>query len=210
MGEAGRGVFLPLTQLPPDQLPALAALHSATMPTLLADLGQPFVLRYYQLAQTDPAVIGLCALGDLIPNSQFPIPSLGYILGSPDPSALNARLRQPLTWFAGQMFRLAFTRPGVLLQLVQSVLTASPANALRPGQIELTYIGVAPEARGKGLGQSLLTAFIEAARAAGYTSVALSVETDNPAALALYTKFGFQITQTFTEGHYHRHRMETS
>jgi ribosomal protein S18 acetylase RimI-like enzyme len=108
------------------------------------------------------------------------------------------------------MLKLAFTRPGILIQLVQSVLTASPANNLRPGQIELTYIGVAPEARGQGLGKTILAAFVESARAAGYTSVALSVETDNPAALALYTKFGFTITQTFREGHYHRHRMEYS
>lgn len=217
-GEAGRGVLLPLTQLPASALPALAGLHAATMPTLLADLGQPFVLRYYQLAQKDPAVIACCAVTEpATPHSSLitaPLITdyslLGYVLGSPDPSALNARLRQPLTWFAGQILRLAFTRPGVLVQLVQSVLTASPANFLRPGQIELTYIGVAPEARGKGLGQSLLMAFVEAARAAGYTSVALSVETDNPAALALYTKLGFQITQTFTEGRYHRQRMEAS
>lgn len=201
--------LLPLVQLPASALPALAELHSATMPTLLADLGQPFVLRYYQLAQADPAAIGFCALDNPISNSQFTRPILGYVLGSPDPSGLNARLRQPLTWFAGQMLRLTFTRPGVLLQLAQSVLTASPANTLRPGQIEVTYLGVAPSARGQGLGRSLLTAFIDAAHAAGYTSVALSVETDNPTALALYTKLGFQVTQTFTEGRYHRHRMET-
>jgi ribosomal protein S18 acetylase RimI-like enzyme len=95
-----------------------------------------------------------------------------------------------------------------LLQLTQSLLSASAANTLQPGQIELTYIGVAPQARGQGLGKSILTAFVATARAARYTSVALSVETDNSAALALYTKFGFAITHTFTEGRYHRHRME--
>jgi len=154
-------------------------------------------------------VIAFCLLSPApesrITNNQLPI---AYCLGSPNPSALNARLRSPFPWFAGQMLRLAVTRPGVLLQLAQSILSASDANTLRPGQIELTYIGVAPQARGQGLGKSILTAFLDAACAAGYTSVALSVETDNPAALALYTQFGFTISQTFTEGRYHRHRME--
>jgi len=203
--------ILPLSRLPASQLPALADLHCATMPTLLADLGQPVALRYYQVAQKDPSIIAFCAIATPLSKSELPITNyelLAYCIGSPNPSALNAQLRSPLSWFAGQMLRLAFTRPGVLIQLAQSILSASDANTLRPGQIELTYIGVAPGARGKGLGKTILAAFVEAARAAGYQSIALSVETDNSAALALYTKFGFTITKTFTEGRYHRHRME--
>lgn len=206
--------IIPLSHLPAPLLPVLADLHCATMPTLLTDLGKPFVLRYYQLAQTAPSVIALVALSDncsLITDNCSLITAnclLAYCLGSPNPSALNACLRSPFPWFAGQMLKLAFTRPGVLVQLAQSILSASDANTLQPEQIELTYIGVAPQARGQGLGKSILTAFVEAARAAGYASVALSVETDNPAAIALYTKFGFTITQTFAEGRYHRHRME--
>ncbi|MCG2784695.1 MAG: GNAT family N-acetyltransferase [Anaerolineae bacterium] len=204
-------MLLPLSQLPASLLPALAALHKATMPTLLSDLGDNFVLRYYQIAQKDPTVIAICALDDHpepLSTSHVSRVTLGYALGSPDPAALNAQLRRPLSWFAVQMLKLAFSNPRVLLQLAQSVLTASKANSLKPGQIELTYIGVAPEARGQGLGKSILLAFVESARTAGYTSVVLSVETDNPAALALYTRFGFTITQTFSEGSYNRHRME--
>jgi ribosomal protein S18 acetylase RimI-like enzyme len=104
--------------------------------------------------------------------------------------------------------RLAFTQPAVLWQLAQSVFSSPDENTLAPGQLELTYIGVAPAARGQGLGKTLLTAFVEAARSAGYKSIVLSVETDNPAAIALYTKFGFTITKSFSEGMYHRHRME--
>lgn len=200
--------IIPLSRLPAPLLPALADLHCATMPTLLTDLGQPFVLRYYRLAQTDPSVIAFVASSTDDCSLMTDNGLLAYCLGSPNPSALNARLRSPLPWFIGQMLKLAFTRPGVLFQLAQSTLSASPANTLQPGQIELTYIGVAPQARGQGLGKSILAVFVEAARAAGYASVALSVETDNPAALVLYTKFGFTITQTFIEGRYHRHRME--
>jgi ribosomal protein S18 acetylase RimI-like enzyme len=190
-----------LSQLPVSLLPFLADLHTATMPTLLADLGQPVVLRYYQLAQKDPSVIGFCALN----TENCP---LAYCIGSPSPSELNSRLRTSIAWFAAQMLRLAFTRPVVLWQLFQSVFSASDENIIQPGQIELTYIGVAPQARGQGLGKAMLTAFVDAASSAGYKSVVLSVETDNPSAIALYTKFGFTITKTFSEGKYHRHRME--
>jgi GNAT superfamily N-acetyltransferase len=180
------------------------------MPTLLADLGQPVVLRFYQLAQKEPTVIAICAISESSSSvsAQYSSPILAYALGSPSPSAINAQLRQPLSWFAAQLLRLALTRPAILWQLAQSVFSSSNENALTPGQLELTYIGVALEARGHGLGKILLTAFVDAARNAGYNSVVLSVETDNSVAVSLYTKFGFHTTRTFREGHYHRHRME--
>jgi ribosomal protein S18 acetylase RimI-like enzyme len=196
-----------LADLPPSAIPALADLHLATMPTLLADLGRPVVLRYYQLAQKDPSVIGICASDSPLPVGEG-AGVRAYALGSPNPSALNAQLRSPLPWFAGQMLHVLFTRPSALWQMVISMLSSSSDFALKPGQIELTYIGVALEARGQGLGKTLLAAFVDTARAAGYTSIVLSVEIDNPAALALYTKFGFQIIKTFTEGRYRRHRMQ--
>ena len=193
--------FVPLSQLDSTGLTRLAALHSAVMHTLLADLGAPLVLRYYEVAQTEPKVLGLCAI-----TSSGEID--GWAMGSPDPSALNARLRQPLSWFAGQMLRLGFTRPGALIDLLRALVSSSDANQLAPGQLELTYIGVAERAQGQGLGKQLLAAFSAAARQAGYSSIALSVETDNPAAVGLYTRCGFKITKTFREGRFERQRME--
>ena len=193
--------LIPLSQLDPGHLEELAALHSGVMHTLLSELGRPVVQRYYQLAQKDASVLGIIALSD---SDRL----LGWAMGSPDPARLNSGLRQPLTWFAGQMLRLAFRRPGVLLGLLTSLLGTSSANQLAPKQVELTYIGVDRRGQGQGLGKSLLGAFCEQARQAGYQSVALSVETDNPAAMGLYTQGGFKITQTFREGHYERHRME--
>lgn len=192
--------LIPLPQLDSSTLYDLAALHHTVMHTLLSDLGLPVVRRYYEICQRDTSVIGLCA----VEAGQC----WGWAMGSPHPERVNAQLRAPLGWFAGQMLTLAVTRPVALVHLAQSVLSASDANALRPGQIELTYIGVAESARGRGLGKGLLTAFLEASQAAGYESVALSVETDNPAAIALYTNGGFHITKTFHEGRFERHRME--
>jgi ribosomal protein S18 acetylase RimI-like enzyme len=191
----------PISQLDSPTLTRLAELHQSVMHTLLSELGQPVVLRYYQVCQGDPSVIGLCAISSATGEM------LGWAVGSPQPDELNARLRQPLTWFAGQMLRLAVTRPAVLGQLAASVLSASSQMDSEAGAIELTYIGVAASTRGQGLGQALLAAFVDAARASGHRSVTLSVETDNPEAVALYTKAGFQLSKTFTEGRFERHRM---
>jgi ribosomal protein S18 acetylase RimI-like enzyme len=55
---------------------------------------------------------------------------------------------------------------------------------------ELT-IAVVPSRRGRGLGEGLLSALLEHARADGFASISLSVEKDNPA-LHLYERFGFR------------------
>src|SRR5687768_2482528 len=131
----------PISQLNSAHLDHLAALHQSIMHTLLADLGLPVVRRYYEICQSEPSVIGLYAVS---PGGEI----LGWAVGSPQPDALNARLRKPLGWFAGQMLWLAFIRPGVLWQLAASVLSSSSQMEAEPGAIELTYIGVAPSARG--------------------------------------------------------------
>jgi len=193
--------LIPLSQLEDNQLKQLAELHHSVMRTLLADLGLPMVLRYYQIARSDPSVIAICALN---PSKQI----LGWAMGSPHPDRINSGLRTPLLWFAFQIIRVMFTRLLVLLQLISSVLSSPAETEMKSDAIELTYIGVAADQRGKGLGKDLLNAFIRATREIGYRSVVLSVEKDNGSAIALYKKAGFKITKTFSEGHYERHRME--
>jgi ribosomal protein S18 acetylase RimI-like enzyme len=193
--------LLEFSQLTDDDMKGLAVLHHSVMHSLLSDLGLPVVLRYYQIAQADPNVIGLCAVspaGDM----------LGWAMGSAHPDKINTELRSPLVWFLRQMLRVAFMRPFVLWQLLSTVLFGSSQPELRLGAIELTYIGVSSAQRGKGLGKKLLNAFIEASRANGYHSVVLSVEKDNSSALSLYEKEGFKVVKTFSEGRYQRHRME--
>ena len=190
-----------LSQLKDDHLKQLAQLHHSVMHTLLADLGLPMVLRYYQIACSDNSVVGICALN---PSKKI----IGWAIGSPHPDKINSSLRTPLIWFILQMLRLVFTRPLVFWQLISSVLSPFAETEMKSDAIELTYIGVEADQRGRGLGKDLLNAFIEASRAAGYRSVKLSVEKENESAIALYKKTGFKITKTFSEGRYERHRME--
>lgn len=193
--------LIELSRLTEQDLKSLAVLHHSVMHTLLSHLGLPMVLRYYQIAQADPKVIGLCAIshaGNI----------LGWAMGSPHPDKINAALRSPLPWFLLQISRVALTQPIVLWQLISTVLSSSSRTELKTGEIELTYIGVSSAQRGKGVGTKLLNAFIEASRSHGYHSVILSVETHNSPAISLYEKEGFKVIRTFAEGHYRRHRME--
>lgn len=193
--------LIQFSELTDEDLKRLAMLHQSVMHTLLSDLGLPMVLRYYQIAHADSSVIGLCAHTD---SDDI----LGWAIGSPHPDRISAGLRSPLAWFIPQMLRVIFTHPLVLWQLLSSVLSASGEAGLKPDAIELTYIGVAPGQRGKGLGKELLNAFVQASRLKGYRSVVLSVEKENSPAVSLYEKAGFKVIKTFTEGRYQRHRME--
>ena len=56
----------------------------------------------------------------------------------------------------------------------------------------LVAMYVAPEARGRGTGEALVRALLEAARATGAEKVLLGVAADNGAAKALYERCGFR------------------
>jgi ribosomal protein S18 acetylase RimI-like enzyme len=53
-------------------------------------------------------------------------------------------------------------------------------------------IAVVPNARGKGVGSSLLGALLDRARAEGYLAISLSVDRNNAGAIELYERHGFE------------------
>jgi mycothiol synthase len=57
-------------------------------------------------------------------------------------------------------------------------------------------IGVDPEGQGGGLGKALTVAGLCYLADAGLDQVMLYVESDNPAAIAVYRKLGFEIWDT--------------
>jgi putative acetyltransferase len=67
-----------------------------------------------------------------------------------------------------------------------------PTPALPAGYIELVKLYLAPEGRGRGLGQALIEASLMAARTQGYTHVYLECLPRFAAAIALYEKMGFR------------------
>jgi ribosomal protein S18 acetylase RimI-like enzyme len=60
-------------------------------------------------------------------------------------------------------------------------------------------IAVVPSRRGRGIGESLLEALVERARADGYSALSLSVERENPALVSFYEAHGFGVTENGDE-----------
>jgi ribosomal protein S18 acetylase RimI-like enzyme len=57
---------------------------------------------------------------------------------------------------------------------------------------DLSYVGVIPEARGRGIGRELTRKAMQEARAAGATQITLAVDTRNRPAWSLYFDLGFE------------------
>lgn len=66
------------------------------------------------------------------------------------------------------------------------------ARIAERGSLEVVYMGLLPEARGRGLGVTLLRRAIETARAAGVGAVTLTVDVENAPARTLYAGFEFR------------------
>lgn len=67
-------------------------------------------------------------------------------------------------------------------------------------ELYLPYLGTRPGYRGRGLASQLLGHTLHAARAAGYDTVALDVDTENPTgALGVYERAGFRVERQLVE-----------
>jgi GNAT superfamily N-acetyltransferase len=75
---------------------------------------------------------------------------------------------------------------------------AEPGYGFVDAQTPELSIAVVPSKRGRGIGDQLLTALIDRARAAGHTSLSLSVEPGNPARM-LYERHGFEVVDEGAE-----------
>lgn len=85
----------------------------------------------------------------------------------------------------------------LLVSGMSSSLLAAAALFFRSNSsaARLYTIAVAPEARGRGLGATLLRACEKAARKRGATALCLEVNVRNKSALALYRKSGYGIRE---------------
>lgn len=117
----------------------------------------------------------------------------------PEQSALSLdQLRQTERegWFDPAGFLLA-ERDGRLLGFHWTKVhqRAAADDSGRP-MGEVYVIGVDPDAQGSGLGKALTIAGLEHLRARGLTQVMLYAESENPSAIAMYRRLGFDIWDT--------------
>jgi [ribosomal protein S18]-alanine N-acetyltransferase len=107
---------------------------------------------------------------------------------------LEQRLFGATAWSA-ETFWAELAHPGTrwYVVAVDGSRIIGYAGLLVPGpEADVQTIAVAPEAQGAGAGRALLDALIDRARERGATSVLLEVRADNPAAVALYQRRGFE------------------
>ena len=72
------------------------------------------------------------------------------------------------------------------------VVSATSKRACYAGVVELS-VYVAPEARGRGVGSSLLSALIASTEAAGIWTINAGIFPENTASLALHERHGFRV-----------------
>ena len=87
--------------------------------------------------------------------------------------------------------RLGSVAYNVLAELDGRSLGMVSATAPVGGEVVLLSLWVAPEGRGKGVGDALVTWVVERAKHLAATRVVLDVRADNAHAIALYQRHGF-------------------
>ena len=106
--------------------------------------------------------------------------------------------------FAGELASLpgAYAAPKGALLLATRDEVAAGCIALRPltaGEAEIKRLYVRPAFRGTGLGERLVRAVSERARAAGYRALRLDTLASMEAAMRLYERLGFEQTPPYHE-----------
>jgi ribosomal protein S18 acetylase RimI-like enzyme len=155
--------------------------------TFLTGLGPAFLRALYGEMAISAHCYGFVALED---GTAGAAQVLGVVVGSADAH----QVFKDLIWRRG--LRLAPTvagalvrRPRLMAHVWQTLFYPDSVEG-QPGEAELFYIGVRPDARRRGMGATLFQALAQASRQRGMKALGLTVELTNAGALAFYTRQG--------------------
>jgi ribosomal protein S18 acetylase RimI-like enzyme len=185
-----------IVNLQPEHAPQAATLHCATLEGLLTVLGPSTAQLFYAGAATSRCAFGFVAIDAGV--------VVGVVLGSIQPSHLKSEVVKKHPCKTALTLGMSMLRrPIALWWLVQAALRPE-TDAYDCSAPELTYLAVSPTHQGKGLGRELIKTFNLALRNAGIARYELSVDDDNPSAIAFYERLGFVRIGTYHEfGRYH-------
>jgi ribosomal protein S18 acetylase RimI-like enzyme len=86
-------------------------------------------------------------------------------------------------------------------RFVVAHLDGLPVGVVRVGEWggigDITALAIVPEQQGKGFGRELLQWAVQDLNAAGFSKMALEVESENANALGLYRSCGFEVTNEY-------------
>ncbi len=109
----------------------------------------------------------------------------------PAVTALEASVFGPDAWSAASVTE-ELTGPRRRAWVAEDAEVVGYAVSSHAGDVvDLQRVAVSPSARGRGVGSTLVTTLLDAARSDGADRVLLEVADDNAPALALYARHGF-------------------
>lgn len=172
-----------------DTLPSALYVH-ATAPLL------DTLAERYAIEGAEPHLKLALGRDDLLAAHAVPV----ELLGATDLADIEAfyRAAYPGTWFVPRMLatdRYVGVRQNGQLVCVAGVHVHSPPF----GVAALGNVATLPEMRGQGLASSVCAALCLLLLADGIETIALNVRADNTAAVAAYTRLGFEPVALYTE-----------
>jgi glycosyltransferase involved in cell wall biosynthesis/ribosomal protein S18 acetylase RimI-like enzyme len=173
-------------------LPGIVAIHQeAFSHFFLTQLGRVFLHRYYELVLRYRAGILLVTEGSDGLE--------GFACGFADPEEFYALMRRRRWSFALPVLSALVRRPSLAAQIVRGMQRVELQASKRTAQsCELSSIAVSPKAGGRGVGKTLVKAFLDAAWSWGAHHVTLDTDADdNETANALYQRAGFQFCRRY-------------
>lgn len=183
-------VARPMTRLDVD---SVVMTHRSAMPDFfLSSMGTSFLKTYYASLIYDPTAIARVAIdssGDVV----------GFAVGSTNPSGFYRRLltRRWLAFAAAAVPGL-LRNPGATWRIVRAI--RYPSTQPHGDNLGGLYsIGVRSDTQGRGVGRTLVNAFLEEARARGSSAVYLHADAaGNDGWNALLQKMGWRLESTFS------------
>lgn len=166
--------------------------HQAAFPGFfMTQLGPRFLREYYRCVAEVPTGILLTEIHDGA--------CIGFVAGFIDPVAFYTELRRRRVRLGLAALRGLVSRPSRLRTLLANY-GRTGATARRSPDVdtaELSSLGIAPAATGRGAGSRLVRSFIDAAARAGARRVVLTTDAhDNDAVNRFYERLGFVCERT--------------
>ncbi len=185
------GRSLAVRSMESGDIDAVVSIHLAAFPQFfLTSLGPEFLRLFFLGILSDPSGVALVAEEA---NSLA-----GYICGSSNPRGIYRRLLRARWWQFGfaalrtSLFR--WDRLRYLAGAVQQRVSNHEASAAA----ELMSVAVDPPAQQKGIGRTLVIAFLQRAQRAGADGVLLTTDKNsNEAVNHFYRSLGFTLVRSF-------------
>lgn len=175
-----------------EDIKPLAQLHRRAFPGFfLSSLGEPFLEEFYRGFLGDATAVSVVARREGAIE--------GAAVGTLQPAAFFARLlRRRWLGLIAASIRAVLAQPAALPRLVRAVRYRGGSEGALNGAL-LSSICVDPTSRTRGVGGSLLTAWVEQVRAAGADRAFLTTDAKaNDAVNSFYISHGWSRSREFT------------